>query len=168
MNFSQTLEKIESSDAFKNFKEKHPDAKLCAGFFVLDYQQQANQQQLDYILKNNKIFTFIINKENKEITIKEAETIEGHREKLPAIKKETKIDLNDVEQIVKEKMQEEKINNKIDKIIAVLQKHENKMIWNLNCMLEGMGILQVHIDCSDGRVLKFEKKSLFDFIKRMN
>lgn len=164
MNFTSTLQKIESSDAFKNFKKKNPDAKLCAGFFVLDYQQQANQQQLDYILKNNKIYTFIL---NSEITIKEAETIEGQKEKLSAIKREVKVDLEKTEEIVKKKMLEEKIKKKIVKIIAVLQKHENKEIWNLNCMLSGLGILQVHVDCSSGKVLKFEKKNLFDFIKRV-
>ena len=164
MNFTSTLQKIESSDAFKNFKEKHPDAELCAGFFVADYQSGADQQQLDYCLKNGEIFTFIL---NKEIIMKEAETIEGRKEKLPAIKKEIKVDLEKTEEIVKKKMLEEKINKKIVKIIAVLQKHENKEIWNLNCMLSGLGILQVHVDCETGQILKFEKKNLFDFIKRV-
>ena len=166
MNFSQTLEKIESSDAFKNFKEKNPDAELCAGFFVIDYEQgeKANQQQLDYILKNNKIYTFIL---NKEIILKEAETIEGKREKLPPLDKEVKVDLDDVEQIVQEKIKHEKLNKKMDKIIAVLQTHKNKVLWNLNCMLEGMEILQVHVDCENGEILKFEKRSMFDFIKKV-
>ena len=166
MNFSSTLEKIESSEAFKNFKKAHEDAELCAGFFIIDYEQgeQANQQQLDYCLKNRKIFTFLA---DKEITVKEAETIEGKREKLPKLNKEIKIDIEDIENIVKEKMKQEKISNKINKIIAVLQKHQDKQIWNLNCMLEGMGILQVHIDTESGEILKFEKRSMFDFIKRV-
>jgi hypothetical protein len=163
MNFLSTLEKIETSNSFKQFKKKHSDAKLCAGFFVLDYQQGKNQQQLDYILKNNKIFTFIA---NGEITIKEAETMDT-KEKLPAIKKDIKVDLDDVEKIVEEKMKNEKIKKKIVKTIAVLQKHEGKEIWNLNCMLSGLGILQVHIDCENGEIIKFERKNLFDFIKRV-
>jgi len=164
ISFTSTLKKIESSDAFKNFKEKNPSAYLCAGFFVLDYEQGKNQQQLDYSLENKRIFTFNL---NEELTIKEAETIEGKREKLPEMEKEIKIDLDKIKKIVEKNMQEKKINKKIDRIIAILQKHNDKQIWNLNCMLKGLGILQVHIDCITGEILKFEKKNLFDFVKKV-
>ncbi len=164
MNFSQSLEKIESSASFKNFKKQHPDAELCAGFFVLDYQG-SNQQQLDYILKNKKIFTFIID-ENQEVTIKEAETIEGKKQALPPLDKEVKVDLDDIEKIVQEKIKQEKLKE-VSKIIAVLQKHEGRQIWNLNCMLSNMEILRIHIDTSSGGILKFEKKSMMDFVKKV-
>lgn len=164
MNFTSTLKQIESSPAFTNFKKQHKDAYLCAGFFVIDYQGE-NQQQLDYSLKNGDIFTFIL---NNEITVKEAETIEGKKQqKLLALEKEIEVDLERVEEIVERKMRQEKINNKIVKVIAVLQKYEGKQIWNLNCILSGMEILKLHIDADNGEILKSEKRSMFDFIKRV-
>jgi len=165
MNFSSTFKAIESSKEFKEFIEKNKDAYLCAGFFVLDYEKGINQQQLDYSLKDGKIFTFSLDKNG--IAVKEAETIEGKQSKLPELSKEIKIDLERVQEIVEKEMEKQVIDNKINKIIAILQKHEDKQIWNLSCMLEGFGILQVHIDASSGEILKFEKRSLFDFIKKI-
>ena len=158
MNFSSALEKIESSQVFKQFKKQHPDAYFCAGFFVIDYEG-TSQQQLDYCLKDGRVFTFII---NKEISYKEAETIEGKQQKLSKLNKEIKVDLPAVENIVKEK-----VKKKINKIIAVLQEYQDKQIWNLNIMTEGFGITQMHIDSDSGEVLKLEKRNMFDFIKRV-
>jgi len=161
MNFTSTLEKIEKSKTFKNFKEKNKTAKLCAGFFVLG---KGPQQQLDYCLEDSRIFTFILN-EVGEVIVKEAEVMK--KQSLPAIEKNIKVDLEDAQEILKEQIKEKKIPNKLNKIIAVLQKNENKQIWNLNCVLSGMEILRVHIDTESGDVLKFEKKSMFEFIKKV-
>ena len=163
ISFTSTLQKIESSHAFENFKKQHPDADLCAGFFVLNYEG-SSQQQLDYCLENGKIFTFIL---NNEITIKEAEMIEGKKEKLEKLNKEIKIDLERIEEIIKKKMQEKNISSKINKIIAILQKYKDNQIWNLNCMLKNMEILQIHVNSENGEILKFEKRNMFDFIKRV-
>lgn len=165
MNFSQTLKQIESSNEFKEFKKEHKDAYLCAGFFVLDLEQNINQRQLDYSLKNGKIYTFS-SSENK-VTLKEAETIEGKKEKLPELSKEIKTDLENLKEVVEKRMEKEEIQNKITKIIAILQKHEDKQIWNLTCMMEGFGMLQAHINSETGEILKFEKRSMFDFVKKV-
>ncbi len=165
MSFLSTLEKIESSQEFKQFKKQHPDAYLCAGFLVLDYEQGNNQQQLDYSLKNGKIFTFSLSSIGK-VTFKEAETMPGAK-KLLELSRKIKIDIDEVKKLIEKRMEKEEIQNKILKIIAVLQKHKEKQIWNLNCILEGMGILQVHIDCMNRKILKFEKRSLFDFVKKI-
>ena len=56
------------------------------------------------------------------------------------------------------------------KIIAVLQIHEHegeeRQIWNLTCMLEGLQILHILVDSDSGDIIKFEKKSMMDFIKK--
>lgn len=164
MNFEDSLERLEASPAFANFKKQHPDAFLCAGFFVINYEQEGNNsQQLDYSLKDKKVFTFVL---DKEITIKEAETIEGKKESLPELDKDIKVDIDDVEKILEEELNNRKLGNPL-KIIAVLQKNEGKQIWNLNCVLPGMELLRVHINTEDGDILKFEKKSMFDFVQKV-
>ena len=164
-NFDSTLENIESSDAFRNFKKKNPEAYLCAGFFVIDYQTNANQQQLDYSLLDGRIFTFIL---NHEITIKEAETIQGQEQKnLGKLNPDIKADLDDIENILKDKLELVKIDKKISKIIAILHIYEGRQIWNLTLMLEGFDMIQCHIDSFSGEILKFEHKSMFDFIKKV-
>jgi len=162
--FASLIETIENSDAFRNFKDKNSEAYLCAGFFVIDYQNQANQQQLNYFLQDGKIFTFIF---DKEITIKEAETIEGRKIELKNLNKEIKADLDDVENILKMEFETRRIGKKLNKIIAILQIHEGRQIWNLTLMLEGFDIIQCHIDSFSGEILKFEHKSMFDFVKKV-
>jgi len=171
--FASALEKIENSKAFKNFKKENPEAELCAGFFVLDFESEQgknNQQQLDYCLPDSRIFTFILNTETSEITMKEAEKIQGQeKKKLEKLNpKKIKTDLPDIEAILTAKMSQDKIDKKLNKIIAILHKSSelNKEIWNLNCMLAGFEILQAWIDTENGSILKFEKRSMFDFIKR--
>lgn len=165
MNFSSTLEAIEKSKEFKEFEKEHKDAYLCAGFFILDFEQNINQQQLDYSLKDGKIFTFVLSE--NEIAVNEAETIEGKKQKMLELSKEIKVDLENLKEIAEKRMEKEGIRTKINKIIAILQVNEDKQIWNLTCMTEGLGILQVHIDSSSGEILKFEKRSLFDFVKKV-
>lgn len=161
-----TLEKIESSNEFKQFKKQHPDAYFSVGFFVLDYEQNSNQQQLDYSLKNGKVFTFYLNDANK-ITFKEAEIIKGKEQKIPPLNPNIKVEVDELKEMIEKEMEKQDIQNRINKIIAILQNHENKQIWNLTCMLEGMNLLQVHIDCMTKDIIKFEKRSLFDFIKKI-
>jgi len=161
--FDSVLEQIESSDAFKNFKQKNRDAFLCAGFFVIDYESGKNQQQLDYCLSDD-VYTFML---DKEISLKKAETIEGKKTDLPELNKDMKVDLDDAEKILQEKIKQENITEKLLKVIAVLQVHEGKQIWNLNCVLSGMQILRVHIDSDTGEIDLFEKKNMLDFVKKV-
>jgi len=164
MNFDSTLEQIEKSDAFTNFKKKNKNAFLCAGFFVIDYEAGQSQQQLDYCVKEGDVYTFIL---EDEISIKKAETIEGQKTSLPQLEKNIEVDLDDAEKILQEKVKEEKVDKKIMKIIAVLQVYEGKQIWNFNCVLEGLEILRCHIDSKTGDILKFERKNMMDFVKRI-
>jgi hypothetical protein len=76
----------ESSDDFKNFKKEHPDAYLSAGFFVIDFAESKDQNQLDYSLKDGKVFTFAV--VDGKVTFKEAEVLK--KENLTEIKKEIK------------------------------------------------------------------------------
>lgn len=164
-NFDATLEEVEESECFKDFKDKNKDAFLCAGFFVIDYETDTQQQQLDYCIGENDIYTFMV---EDSVTLKKAETIEGHRENLPELSKDIKVDLDDAENILKERIKDERISEKLLKVIAVLQIHEDKQIWNLNCILAGMQLLRVHIDSDNGDILKFEKKSMLDFVKKVS
>lgn len=164
MNFDLTVEEIERSDAFSKFKQKNTDAFLCAGFFVIDYEGGKNIQQLDYCIGEEDVYTFLL---SDSITLKKAEAIEGKKTNLPKIEKNINVDLDDAEKILGEKIKEEKVEKKVTKIIAVLQVYDNHQIWNLNCILEGLEIIRCHIDCKTGDILKFEKKNMMDFVKKV-
>ena len=51
----------------------------------------------------------------------------------------------------------------------MLQRHsldgkDEKQVWHLTCMLEGMGIVTIIVDSESGEVIKFEKKNVMDFM----
>jgi len=164
--FIQTYQKIIDSTAFQTFQKDHPDAELVAGFFILDFlDETANQRALDFKDKE-QIFTFSLNQQN-EITLKEDKLIETTTHpQLTKIQPETKVELNELKSIVGTKALDEGVKDKFQKIIAVLQKHGDKQIWNLTCMLENMVILNILIDCNTEEIIKFDKKNMMDFIKQ--
>ncbi len=163
MSFTQTYQKITESQTFKNFREKHPNAELCAGFFIIDFLSNDIKKNLDYKVED-KIFTFDLNK-NNEVIIKEDKILDSTKPLNP-IKPEVKTELQDLKGLVGIKALDNGISAKINKIIAVLQTHQEKQVWNLTCMLEGLIILHILIDSETGNILKFERKSMMDLVKK--
>ena len=44
MTFKETLENIESSKEFSDFKKQYPNAELVAGFFIIDFISNDNKK----------------------------------------------------------------------------------------------------------------------------
>ena len=168
MTFKETLEKIDASEIFQKFKIEHPNAELCAGFFIIDYMSNDSKSSLDY-LEGEKVFTFDINTSGDEnkIFMKEDKLLDiPNTPKLTKIEPRAKVELDELKSIAGTRALDEGIAAKFQKIIAVLQIHEGKQVWNLTCMLEDLVILHVLIDSETGEIIKFERKSFMDFIKK--
>jgi len=173
--FHETYQIITNSLVFKKFIQENPDAELIAGFFILDFLSNDNKDSLDYKLpngKSDKIYTFELTKTN-EVIMKQDRLLERetpNQPELVKIKPEVKIDLNEITDIVKKKSEENRITAKLHKIIAVLQNYkvnnENQLIWNLTCMLDQLIILHILVNSETGEVIKFERKTMMDFIKK--
>ena len=164
--FTKTHQTISNSKSFQAFKDTHQNAELVAGFFILDFlDETGNQRALDY-KDQGKIFTFSLNQQD-EMILKEDKLIEtSTHPQLSKIEPETKVELDELKSIVGTKALDEGIKDKFQKIIAVMQMHGDKQIWNLTCMLENMVILNILIDCNTEEIIKFEKKNMMDFIKK--
>jgi len=165
MSFADTLEKIESSDLFKNFKEQNPDAELVAGFFILDFLSNDTKQTLDYKI-DSKVFTFTLHNSG-DITFKEDKLMDiSGKPKLSEIKPEVGVEVEELKGIAGVEALEHGISAKFHKIIAILQIHDGKQVWNFTCMLEGLIILHILIDSSSGEIIRFERKSMMDMIRK--
>ena len=167
MTFQKTLKMILASDIFQTFKKENPEAELITGFFVIDFFSNDNKRSIDY-QAGEKIFTFSLRDDD---SIKfEVDKMMETQEKLPTLEKidpDIKFDLEDIKSAVQIRSLDEGISSKFSKIIAVLQKQEGKdQIWTLTCMLDGLIILHVIIDPETGEIIKFERKSMMDLIKK--
>ncbi len=169
MKFSEYKQKVESSEEFKKFKQENPDSYLCAGFFVFDYETKDNKKQaVDYSIKDGEIATFDIatDENNQEKIIKKISEKAIKKSKIKEIKETAKTDLEALKEIVEDEMKNKMITGNIKKMIIVLQMLNNDLIWNIQAILSGMEIINIHIDDSDKSVLKFEKFSLRDIIRK--
>jgi len=160
MKFLHYKKRVEESEEFKKFKSKNKGSYLAAGFFVLDFETGKDMHQVDYALPNGKVATFIADE-----GIKMKISDKTLKKELPEIKAKIKTDIDTLRGIVEDEMKNRTVTEKIKKIIAVLHILDGKVVWNLQCVLDGMSLLNVHVDDSDQSILKFEKHSLMDLIK---
>ena len=171
MSFKKTYQIITKSKVYKDFIKENPKAEICAGFFITDFFGNDNKKSIDFKI-NEKIFTFSLD-DNDEVKINEDKLIQEKGIKYPELKNldpDIKVDLDEAEGIAKTRTLDEGIHAKFNKIISVLQKYEHngklRDIWNLTCMLEGLIILHLLIDAESGDIIKFERKSMMDLIRK--
>lgn len=163
MKLQPYIEKLNSSQEYKDFHKKYTDAFVVAGFFVIDLEMGKNVHQVDYYVPSKKkIAAFSL---DEKITMQLLDLL---NEKVPEkLDIKTKIDLDQLQGILMDEMKNRSITDDIKKIIAVLQSVDGKKIWNLNCILSGMGVLNAHVEDESRSVLKMEKKSLIDIMKKV-
>jgi hypothetical protein len=163
MNFQFYTEKLKNSPEYKNFIEKNPEAFLCSVFFILDKQGTDNKQHIDYFIpSDNKMFSFQLEDGVKLIPLEQINN------KIPEkISDDIDFNFEYIEKLILGEMFEKKINNQIQKIIGSLQRLNDKDFLIGSVFISEMGIISLKIDLSEMKIIEFEKRSFFDFIKRV-
>lgn len=163
MKIEPYVKKLNSSPEYKTFLEKNPGSYMVAGFFVMDFEENNSLHQIDYYVpKQKKVAAFTL---EPKVTMQMMELM---NEKAPEkLDLDTKIDLDTLQGIVDDEMKNRGFTEKINKIIAILQTVKGKKMWNINCVLSGMSILKAHVDDESKTVLKMEKSSIMDYVKRL-
>ena len=163
MKIQPYVEKLHSSSQYDAFERKYNDAFLVAGFFILDFETGQNLHQIDYYIPSKKkVAAFTL---DNEVVVQLMDTM---NEKVPEkLDIKTKTDLDALKGILEDEMKNRNMTEDIKKIIAVIQTVEGKKIWILSCILSGMEILKAHVDDESQSVLKMEKASVMDYMKKM-
>ena len=163
MKIAPYVEKLNSSSQYHEFIKQHNDAFMVAGFFILDFESGQNVHQIDYYVPSKKkIAAFTL---DKHVTMQLLDLLNKKAPEKLDIK--TNVDLEAIHGIIEDEMKNRNITEEIKKIIAVLQNVDGKKIWSINCILSGMGLLSAHLEDDSKTILKMEKKSLFDYMKKM-
>ncbi|MBS3065668.1 hypothetical protein J4229_01340 [Candidatus Pacearchaeota archaeon] len=164
MKIKPYINKLSNSKEYKEFHGKYSDSFMMAGFFILDFETGKNLHQIDYYVPTErKIAAFTL---DRGVIMQMLDMIDSKivPEKLDM---EVNIDLDAIHGILEDEMKNRSITEEVKKIIAILQAINGKKIWNLNCVLSGMSILKVHLDDESKTVLKMEKSSILDYVKKM-
>lgn len=163
MKIKTYLDKLNSSPAYKEFIQQHPDSYLVAGFFVLDLESGKGIHQIDYYVPSQKkIAAFTM---DNHVTMQLLDTMS--KQIPPALEIPTNVDLDAIPGILDDEMKNRGITEDIKKIVAIIQNLGGKKIWNINCVLSGMGILKAHVEDESKTVLKMEKSSIMDYIQKL-
>jgi len=161
MNFQFYFEKLVDSPEFKKFKDENSDCYLCSGFFSIDKKGNDTQQHLDfYVPSEKKMFSFQLDKEMKLMPL------ENYDERIPnKIDHNFNFDFEEVEKLISQKMEEEKVNKQIQKLLFSLQNKDKKHFIIGTIFVSGLGIIKVTVNLDDKKIEGFEKKSFFDMLK---
>ncbi len=163
MNFQFYAEKLKNSQEFKKFLKENKGAFLCSAFFIIDKEEGKDKQHLDfYIPSAKKMFSFSLenNFEKTEIEIKD--------NMVPLkVSIENDFDLIEIEQMIEKKMNEEKIDKKIQKLLISLQNVNGKDILNLTVFITALGLINTTIDLEKMAMKAFKKKTFFDIMNVM-
>lgn len=158
------MDKLSSAPEYKSFQKENHDAYLVAGFFILDLESGNNIHQVDYYIpSSNKIAAFTL--DGPKIILQTLDAMNNNKPLPLDIK--TKVDLDALAGILEDEMKNRSITEEIKKIIAIIQNIDGKRIWNISCILSGMGILKAHVEDDSRSVLKMEKSSILDYIKKI-
>ena len=161
MNLNFYLEKLHDSEEYQDFMLENPDAYMCSGFFVMDFEKADHQRHIDvYAPTLKKVFSFKLENGIERIPI---DTFDNKTPKKLSFGYD--FDLDEVEKMIKEKMAEEKVKSRIQKILLSLQNLENKDLLTATVFVSGLGMLKVNIDPLSKKITDFDKKSFFDMMK---
>ncbi len=164
MNFQFYVEKLLNSEEFKKFKQENKDSFPASAFFIIDKQGSDNKQHFDFFVPSkNKMFSFKVEENCKIVPVEMVDSSTIKKEN--AIEMNHNFDFNDVEQKILNEMQIRKINNTIQKLLLSLQRKEGKDFILVTVFISNMGLLKAIIEVENLRVIEFEKKSFWDFLK---
>jgi hypothetical protein len=160
MNFQFYLEKLLISKEFEEFKKEMPDSYFCSGFFIIE-EGKGNKIHIDYFdPENKKMFSFQLESGCEKIPIEQV-----YEENPAKVLDNVDFNFEEIEKMIKEKMQKENIKNKIQKILLSLQNKDKKNFLIGTVFVSGLGLLKIKLDLEKNEIIEFEKKSFFDMLK---
>ncbi len=163
MNSHFLLEKLESSDEYKNFIKENPKAYLCSAFFIIDLAEKTpeNKYHFDfYVPESKKTFSFELENGVKLVPL------ERNDEKiLEKVSMKSYFDFDELKEKTLNEMVANKVTNKIQKLIFSLQSKNKQDVLLGTIFVSGFALLKFDFDIKTKKITNFEKKSFFDMMK---
>lgn len=160
MNFQFYLEKLFDSEEFQDFIKENKDAYPCSGFIVCDFEGKDNKTHFDYYVPSvKKMFSFKLEDNCAKIPV---EIIPEEAPK--RLKFNYSFHVDDIQKLVENKMLEESIKNKLQKMLFSLQNIDGKDFLVGTVFISSLGMLKVNIDLDEMKITDFKKHSFMEMI----
>ncbi|MEX2017027.1 MAG: hypothetical protein WD876_00970, partial [Candidatus Pacearchaeota archaeon] len=162
MNFQFYVEKLKEFESYQKFMKENKASFPCSGFFIIekDEASKGNSQHFDfYIKENGKMFSFQL-ENNGEIA-----PVDVKEQKIPSkISLEHDFDFNDMEKLIENRMEKEKIENKIQKILFSMQNVNGRDYFIGTIFITQFGLINTTIDIKKMEIIDFKKRTFFDMM----
>ena len=157
-SIQKSLEILEKSKLFNEWKKEHKAAYLCNVFLIGEIKGIGNVPlQFDYYFRN-KITSFTV---DKEVKIGNEEEIfgKGDVEKLDI---NVRIPLENALEIAAGLGSEKYPNERFEKAIIIMQ----KSLWSITFLTQNFNVFNVKLDADKGDIIEEKLVSVFNFKKQ--
>ena len=153
----QEYNNLINSEEFKKWKSKNKDSYLSSCLIMQDQDNKGSWNFGYYILKKNKITTFIM---DNEIIINEDQKIfEQSKEKLKEVKiNDVEFNLDNVNKFILKEFKDKKLI----KTIIVLQYIE-ALLWNITLLGLDFNLINIKLDSKTGKLIDKSVTSMLQF-----
>lgn len=163
MKFQFYYEKLLASDEYLKFRNEHPSAYPCSGFFALDLEKDGenNQCHFDFWLPEfEKMYSFKVTGPVEFVNVENFD-----KRPFEELSMNYTFDLKDIMKSVEDRMQEDNIKGNMKKLMFSLQKLNGVDYLVSTVFLDNMAMLKVNYDLSEEKITDIEKKSFLDIFK---
>lgn len=152
---------VRKSEPFKEFKNKSPNAYLCAGFLVIETLSKTPWQIDFYCPDRNVMTTFTM---NDDVSMKETDNISKTSDTIPELNLDkVDYDFEDVLKTMDELLKEKYAGHKADKIITILQNMQGSEVWNVTYLTNQFHVLNVKVNAEDGNLISEKMSPIMSF-----
>ncbi len=162
MKIKEIINKVESSELFKQWEEKDK-AKLTHLFNGIDNHKLDNWQLGYYNKETDKITVFEVGDKIEKLP---SDDVLKKSQDIPALNQDIiKIDFLDSIDKAKEFKANKYPKLITNKTIIILQKLEVGQVWNLTFVGHTLDVLNIKVDSNSGEIVEDSLKPLFSFDK---
>ncbi len=161
MEPNDTIEKLEKSQEFKNWKKSNKKSYL-ANVFAMTGKEDISEWHIGYYKEDSeRIVTFVVG--DKITQTPESEVFRESGKVSPLEISKVKIDINDaLDSAVKFQNQKYPGNSPLKRII-LLQNSGEHHVYNITFVTQTFKTLNIKVSSSDGRIVSDKIHSIFDF-----
>ncbi len=142
-------------------------SQINKNFFNDNHVSAKKSDEVDFEVNNErdvkqrgKLFSFELENNCNKVEVEQI-----GKKVLEKLELSFDFDFKEIEKLILDKMNAEKMNSKIEKMLFSLQNIKGKNMLIGTIFISMFGLLQVHVDVEKNKVILFEKKSFFDMIK---
>lgn len=151
----EDFDKLQETKEFKDYKKENPRAYFSAAFLMIESLNiDEVKWQIDYYdPETHKASTFAFNSNNIEFKTGE-DLLQKKKEDIDEIKLDSvKINFDKTIEIINKFREKKHPEEKAQKIIVILQKFKNHIIWNLTYITSNLNLLNFKVDAVNGKII---------------